>query len=50
MPESLDPMSSGGTGMSLVRMLAGEIDGELAFERIKGTRISLLVRTGPGPS
>ena len=50
LPQGLDPATSGGTGMSLVRMLAGEIDGELTFEQQKGTRISLLVRMGLGPS
>ncbi len=44
LPRDFDPAESGGTGMSLVRMLAAEIDGELTFERQKGTRISLFFR------
>ncbi len=50
LPAGLDPATSGGTGMSLVRMLTEEIDGELTFEQQKGTRISLLVGTGSDPS
>ncbi len=49
LPKDFDPAESGGTGMSLVRMLAAEIDGELTFERQKGTRISLFLRAEKDP-
>ena len=45
LPDGFNPSASGGTGMSLIRMLAEQIEGELAFERRNGTKISLLIRT-----
>jgi len=44
LPEGFDPASSGGMGMNLVRMLAREIDADLAFERGRGTRIAVSLK------
>ena len=41
LPEGFDPAVSGGMGTDLVRMLAGEIDGELSVGRGPGTKISV---------
>lgn len=49
LPKDFDPAESGGTGMSLVRMLAAEIDGKLTFERQKGTRVSLFLKAEKDP-
>ncbi|MHB8093489.1 MAG: PAS domain S-box protein [Candidatus Aminicenantales bacterium] len=41
LPEGFDPQTSGGTGWSLVRMLANEIDGRLTVASGAGCRVSL---------
>jgi two-component sensor histidine kinase len=44
LPDGFDPETSGGMGTSLVRMLAGEIDGTLSYEGRKGTRVSIRLK------
>jgi two-component sensor histidine kinase len=40
-PENIDPKTAESIGLSLIRMLAEQIDGELTFRKEKGTRICL---------
>jgi len=44
LPGGFDPAVSGGMGMNLVRMLAGQIDGELSVGRRPGTKISVIMK------
>jgi PAS domain S-box-containing protein len=44
LPEGFDPKTSAGEGMSIVRMLVDEIDGELTFDRNKGTSITIRLK------